>query len=114
MNCFVKRALISVTDKKDIEKLAKALSGMGVEIIASGGTAAAIKNAGVEVREISGLTGFPECMDGRVKTLHPKVHGGILADREKKSHLEQAEELGMDLIDLVVVNLDRFREAAAD
>jgi phosphoribosylaminoimidazolecarboxamide formyltransferase/IMP cyclohydrolase len=108
----IRRALISVTDKRNLEILAKALADRGVEIVASGGTAAAIKEARVDVTEISEITGFPEAMDGRIKTLHPKIHGGILADRRKKKHLEQAAELGVPMIDLVVVNLYRFREAA--
>ena len=114
MSHKVKRALISVTDKSGLESFARRLSEKGIEIIASGGTAKAISKAGIAVTEISDMTGFPECMDGRVKTLHPKVHGGILADRGKKSHLQQAGELGVGLIDLVAVNLYRFREAAAD
>ncbi|HSG27107.1 MAG TPA: bifunctional phosphoribosylaminoimidazolecarboxamide formyltransferase/IMP cyclohydrolase, partial [Candidatus Krumholzibacterium sp.] len=114
MDRKIAKALISVTDKTGVVEFAKGLSDRGVAIIASGGTAAAIGKAGIEVTEISDMTGFPECMDGRVKTLHPKVHGGILADREKESHLEQASALGIELIDIVVVNLYRFREAAAD
>jgi len=110
----VSRALLSVTDKTGITDLARGLAARGVEIVASGGTAAAVREAGVEVVEISDLTGFPECMDGRVKTLHPRIHGGILADRSRKEHLETAEELGIGLIDLVVVNLYRFREAVDD
>ncbi|MCK4548537.1 MAG: bifunctional phosphoribosylaminoimidazolecarboxamide formyltransferase/IMP cyclohydrolase [Candidatus Krumholzibacteria bacterium] len=114
MNRKVLRALISVTDKNGVVDFARGLTDRGVEIIASGGTARAIRDAGIEVTGISDLTGFPECMDGRVKTLHPKVHGGILADRTKKDHLEQAAELGIGLIDLVAVNLYRFREAASN
>lgn len=114
MSQKIKKALISVTDKSGLESFARRLAEKGVEIIASGGTAKAISKAGIAVTEISDMTGFPECMDGRVKTLHPKVHGGILADRSKKSHLQQAEKLGIGLVDLVVVNLYRFREAAAD
>lgn len=110
----LKRALISVTDKSGVESFAKGLSALGIEIIASGGTARAISEAGVEVTEISDLTGFPEMMDGRVKTLHPKIHGGILADREKESHLSAAEKHKIGLIDIVAVNLYRFRKAAAD
>jgi phosphoribosylaminoimidazolecarboxamide formyltransferase/IMP cyclohydrolase len=114
MNLKVKRALISVTDKNGVVEFARALADRGVEIIASGGTARVIKEGGTDVTEISDVTGFPECMDGRVKTLHPKIHGGILADRSKKEHLDQAAQLGVELIDLVVVNLYRFREAASD
>lgn len=113
MGVKVKRALISVTDKRGVETFAKDLASRGIEIIASGGTAAAIRGGGTEVTEISDITGFPEAMDGRVKTLHPKIHGGILADRAKESHMDQAEELGIDLIDIVAVNLYRFREAAS-
>ncbi|MBN2069859.1 MAG: bifunctional phosphoribosylaminoimidazolecarboxamide formyltransferase/IMP cyclohydrolase [Candidatus Krumholzibacteriota bacterium] len=110
----IRRALISVTDKTGIESFAKSLSDRGIEIIASGGTAGIIRKAGIDVVGVSDLTGFPECMDGRVKTLHPKIHGGILADREKDAHLSQAKELEISLIDLVVVNLYRFREAVSD
>ena len=110
----IARALISVTDKSGVEAFAQELSKRGIEIIASGGTAGAIKNAGVPVIEVSDITGFPECMDGRVKTLHPKIHGAILADRDKKTHLDQAKEFGISLIDLVVVNLYRFREAVSN
>jgi phosphoribosylaminoimidazolecarboxamide formyltransferase/IMP cyclohydrolase len=111
-NIPVKRALFSVTDKKLLDSFAKALSGRGVEIIASGGTAKAIRDAGVPVIDVSDITAFPEIMNGRVKTLHPKIHGGILADRENRAHLEQAAKHGIGLIDLVVVNLYRFRQAA--
>ena len=114
MSGKIERALLSVTDKTGVVEFARELEKRGVEIVASGGTARAIADAGVAVTEISELTGFPECMDGRVKTLHPKVHGGILADREKPEHLERAAELGIKTIDLVAVNLYRFREAAAD
>jgi phosphoribosylaminoimidazolecarboxamide formyltransferase/IMP cyclohydrolase len=112
MNVPVKRALISVTDKKSLDSFAKALSDRGVEIIASGGTAKAIREAGVPVIDVSDITAFPEIMNGRVKTLHPKIHGGILAERENRTHLEQAAKHGIGLIDLVVVNLYRFRQAA--
>ncbi|MBN1164474.1 MAG: bifunctional phosphoribosylaminoimidazolecarboxamide formyltransferase/IMP cyclohydrolase [Candidatus Krumholzibacteriota bacterium] len=114
MNGKIKRALISVTDKSGLETFARALAERSIEIIASGGTATALRAAGIPVVDISDLTGFPECMNGRVKTLHPKIHGGILADRENPEHLRQAEELGVGLIDLIVVNLYRFREAAAN
>ena len=112
MNIPIKRALISVTDKKLLELLVKGLAGRSVEIIASGGTAKAIREAGLAVVDVSDVTAFPEMMNGRVKTLHPKIHGGILADRENRAHLEQAAKHGIGLIDLVVVNLYRFREAA--
>lgn len=103
---------MSVTDKRDLERFATALAERGVEIIASGGTAAAVRKAGVDVTEITEITGFPEAMNGRIKTLHPKIHGGILADRRKDGHLRQASSLGIEMIDLVAVNLYRFREAA--
>jgi phosphoribosylaminoimidazolecarboxamide formyltransferase/IMP cyclohydrolase len=112
MNIPIKRALLSVTDKRSIESFAKTLSGRGVEIIASGGTAKSLRDSGVPVTDVSDVTAFPEIMNGRVKTLHPKIHGGILADRENRGHLEQAAKHGIGLIDLVVVNLYRFREAA--
>lgn len=112
MNRIIKRAIVSVTDKSGLDSFVRELSRRGVEIIASGGTAKAIAAAGVPVRELSDFTGFPEIMDGRVKTLHPKVHGGILADRDNKDHLETASRLAIGLIDLVVVNLYRFSLAA--
>ena len=114
MKTVIKRALMSVTDKKGIVDLAKALSARGIEIIASGGTAEVIRKSGTEVSDISDITGFPEIMDGRVKTLHPKIHGGILADRSKAEHMGKAKELGIEPIDLVVVNLYRFKEAASN
>jgi len=110
----ITRALISVTDKRGVAEFARQLVERGVEIVASGGTARVLSSAGVAVTPIENLTGFPECMDGRIKTLHPKVHGGILADRTKPAHLQQAADLDIGMIDLVVVNLYRFREAAAD
>jgi phosphoribosylaminoimidazolecarboxamide formyltransferase/IMP cyclohydrolase len=114
MSQKTKRALISVTDKKGLDSFAKALSERDFTIIASGGTARAIEKSGVPVTRISDVTGFPEVMDGRVKTLHPNIHGGILADRSKPEHMEKARELGIEMIELVVVNLYRFREAAQD
>jgi len=114
MNGTIRKALISVTDKRGLDAFAKGLAARGVEIVASGGTAKAIRAAGVAVTEISEVTGSPEIMDGRVKTLHPKVHGGILADRSKKAHLDEAAKHGIGLIDLVAVNLYRFREAASN
>lgn len=114
MSRMEKRALISVTNKEGLPSFAKKLAERGFAIIASGGTAAAIESAGVPIRRVSDVTGFPEIMDGRVKTLHPSIHGGILADRDNPEHLEKAQELGIEMIDIVVVNLYRFREAAAD
>jgi len=106
----VKRALISVSDKSGIVDFARGLSALGVEIVSTGGTARLLKESGIEVREISDLTGFPEMMGGRVKTLHPKVHGAILADRDNPGHMEEVERNGIELIDLVVVNLYPFEE----
>ncbi|MBW2989801.1 bifunctional phosphoribosylaminoimidazolecarboxamide formyltransferase/IMP cyclohydrolase [Candidatus Woesearchaeota archaeon] len=106
----MKRALISVSDKAGIVDFAKELSDMGVEILSTGGTARALKQGGIMVRDVSEYTGFPEMMEGRVKTLHPKVHGAILASRSKKEHLDQAKKHGIELIDMVVVNLYPFEE----
>jgi phosphoribosylaminoimidazolecarboxamide formyltransferase/IMP cyclohydrolase len=107
------RALISVSDKTGLEELARGLVGLGVEIISTGGTQKALKEAGVPVTGISEVTGFPEILDGRVKTLHPSVHGGILAIRDREEHLRQMEENGIQPIDLVVVNLYPFRQTIA-
>jgi len=104
------RALISVSDKTGIVEFAKELSELGVEIVSTGGTAKLLRERGVPVKEISQLTGFPEIMEGRVKTLHPKVHGGILADRSKDEHLRAMKELEIEPIDMVVVNLYPFKE----
>jgi phosphoribosylaminoimidazolecarboxamide formyltransferase/IMP cyclohydrolase len=106
----VRTALISVSDKSGVEEFAKGLAEAGVKVISTGGTARKISGAGVKVTEIEELTGFPECLDGRVKTLHPKVHAGILAERGKKSHMEKLKELGIEPVDLVVVNLYPFKE----
>ncbi len=105
-----KRALISVYDKSGIVEFAKELERVGVELVSSGGTAKLLANSGISVKEVSDFTGFPEMMDGRVKTLHPKVHGAILADRSKKTHLDEAKKNKIELIDLVVVNLYPFEE----
>ncbi len=106
----IKRALISVSDKTGITEFASGLEKLGVEIISTGGTAKALKEAGLKVIGISDITGFPECLDGRVKTLHPKVHGGILAVRGNPEHMQQLKELGIDTIDMVVINLYPFRK----
>ncbi len=103
-------ALISVYNKKGIIEFAKALSELGIQILSSGGTARTLKESGVKVTEISDFTGYPEMMDGRVKTLHPKIHGGILMDRDKKQHVKDAEKNGIVPIDLVVANLYPFEE----
>ncbi len=104
----MKRALISVSDKKGIVELAKAFNDHDIEIISTGGTYKKLKEAGIEVKEVTEITQFPECFDGRVKTLHPKIHGGILARRD--IDLEDAKKLGIDCIDYVIVNLYPFKE----
>jgi phosphoribosylaminoimidazolecarboxamide formyltransferase/IMP cyclohydrolase len=108
----VRRALISVTDKTGIVEFAKRLSTLGVELISTGGTAKALRDAGLAVKDISELTGFPEMLDGRVKTLHPKVHGGILHIRGNANHVKAVEEHGIQPIDMVVVNLYAFEKTA--
>jgi len=105
----IKRALISVSNKLDVVEFARKLSRCGVEIISTGGTGKAIRAAGVPVTYVSDLTGFPEIMNGRVKTLNPKIHGGILAVRDNPEHLQQMAENGIEPIDLVVVNLYPFK-----
>jgi phosphoribosylaminoimidazolecarboxamide formyltransferase/IMP cyclohydrolase len=109
----VRRALISVSDKTGLIELATALSGAGVEIVSTGSTAKTIADAGFPVTEVSQVTGFPESLDGRVKTLHPAVHAGILADLRLESHAAQLAELGIEAFELVVVNLYPFRETVA-
>lgn len=104
-----KRALISVSDKTGIVEFAKALCAFGVELISTGGTEQAIRGAGLPVKNISEVTGFPECLDGRVKTLHPAVHGGILAVRGNASHMSQLEALKIETIDFVIINLYPFK-----
>ncbi|OHO33763.1 bifunctional phosphoribosylaminoimidazolecarboxamide formyltransferase/inosine monophosphate cyclohydrolase [Corynebacterium sp. HMSC034E11] len=109
----IKRALISVYDKTGLEDLARALGDAGVEIVSTGSTAKRIADAGVPVTEVAEVTGFPEVLDGRVKTLHPRVHSGILADLRKDDHKAQLEELGIEPFSLVVVNLYPFEETVA-
>ena len=104
------KALISVSDKTGIVEFAKRLEKKGIEIISTGGTYKKLKEEGIKVKEISELTGFPECLDGRVKTLHPAVHAGILARRDKEEHRKQLKELKIDTIDFVVVNLYPFKQ----
>jgi len=106
----MKRALISVYDKTGIVEFAKGLASLGFEIISTGGTFAALKEAGINVIGISDVTGFPECLDGRLKTLHPKIHGGILAMRDNPAHMEQIDRLGIETIDIVAVNLYPFKQ----
>ncbi|MFI7500352.1 bifunctional phosphoribosylaminoimidazolecarboxamide formyltransferase/IMP cyclohydrolase [Streptomyces sp. NPDC049687] len=109
----IRRALVSVYDKTGLEELARGLHEGGVELVSTGSTAARIAAAGVPVTKVEELTGFPECLDGRVKTLHPRVHAGILADLRLDSHRQQLDELGVEPFDLVVVNLYPFRETVA-
>lgn len=109
----VRRALVSVYDKTGLEELARGLHEAGVELVSTGSTAGRISAAGVPVTKVEELTGFPECLDGRVKTLHPKVHAGILADLRLDSHREQLGELGVEPFDLVVVNLYPFEQTVA-
>ncbi len=106
----VKRALLSVFDKTGMIELAKSLSDMGVELLSTGGSAKAIKDAGIAVKDVSEVTGFPEIMDGRVKTLHPAVHGGLLAIRDAEDHVAAMAEHGIGNIDLLVVNLYPFEQ----
>lgn len=109
----VRRALLSVSDKSGLDKLAKALAARGVDLVSTGGTAAKLRESGGTVRDVSDLTGFPEMMDGRVKTLHPKVHGGLLGVRDNTDHSAAMEEHGIAPIDLVVVNLYPFEATVA-
>ncbi|MEU7238640.1 bifunctional phosphoribosylaminoimidazolecarboxamide formyltransferase/IMP cyclohydrolase [Streptomyces sparsogenes] len=109
----IRRALVSVYDKTGLEELARGLDAAGVQLVSTGSTAAKIAAAGVPVTKVEELTGFPECLDGRVKTLHPRVHAGILADQRLDSHREQLAELGVEPFELVVVNLYPFRETVA-
>ncbi len=109
----IQRALISVTDKSGINGLAVPLSRFGVEILSTGGTAKALSQAGVKIREVSDFTGFPEMLDGRVKTLHPKIHGGILGIRSRPEHVKAMEEHGIVPIDMVVVNLYAFEKTVS-
>jgi phosphoribosylaminoimidazolecarboxamide formyltransferase/IMP cyclohydrolase len=109
----IERAIISVTDKSGIVEFSRKLSDMSVEILSTGGTAKAIRDGGVKVMDISEYTGFPEIMDGRVKTLHPKVHGGLLGVRSNPEHIEMMKENGISNIDLIVVNLYQFEKTIA-
>jgi phosphoribosylaminoimidazolecarboxamide formyltransferase/IMP cyclohydrolase len=109
----IQRVLISVTDKTGVVEFARELSRMGIEIVSTGGTARLIRDAGIPVRDVAEVTGFPEMLDGRVKTLHPKIAGGILAIRSNAAHLRAIEEHGIAPIDMVVVNLYRFEDVAA-
>jgi len=106
----IKRALISVSNKEGVVEFAKALISMGVEILSTGGTAKTLRDAGISVKEVSEYTGFPEMLDGRVKTLHPKIHGGLLSRRDNLKDMEEIKKHGIDTIDMVVVNLYPFEE----
>src|SRR3954465_1103225 len=106
----VKRALISLSDKNGLDELAAGLARHGVEIVSTGGTAAKLREHGAAVREISEVTGFPEMMDGRLKTLHPKVHGALLGVRDNPQHVAAMADQGIAPIDLLVVNLYPFLE----
>src|SRR5712664_615580 len=109
----IQRAILSVTDKSGLVDFARKLAGIGVELVSTGGTAKLLRDSGVAVKDISELTGFPEMLDGRVKTLHPKVHGGILHRREDPKHRSAVAEHGIPAIDMVVVNLYAFEKTAA-
>ena len=103
-NTAPKRALISVSDKTGIIEFAQGLAARGIEIISTGGTFKTLRAAGVAAIEVKDVTGFPEIMDGRVKTLHPKIHGGLLADRDVPAHLAAMQEHGISPIDILAVN----------
>ena len=109
----ITRALLSVSDKTGLVEFARELRGFGVELISTGGTARALREAGIEVRDVSDVTGFPEMMDGRVKTLHPRIHGSLLALRDNPEHVGAMREQGIEPIDMVVVNLYPFEETVA-
>src|SRR6187549_4004311 len=108
------RALLSVSDKSGLVDLASGLQSRGFELVSTGGTARTLAEAGLAVTNVSDITGFPEMMDGRVKTLHPALHGGILARRDRPDDLAALDRLGIGLVDLVVVNLYPFAKAAAN
>src|SRR5260370_22181355 len=109
----ISRALISVSDKTGLIAFARRLEGFGIELISSGGTARALAEAGLKVRDVSDLTGFPEMMDGRVKTLHPKIHGGLLAVRDNAEHVRTMQDHHILGIDLLAVNLYPFEATVA-
>jgi phosphoribosylaminoimidazolecarboxamide formyltransferase/IMP cyclohydrolase len=106
----IKRALISVSNKKGIVEFARELHAMGIEILSTGGTAKTLRDAGIPVKEVSEHTGSPEMLDGRVKTLHPRIHGGLLSRRDNPKDMEEIKKYGIDTIDMVVVNLYPFEE----
>jgi phosphoribosylaminoimidazolecarboxamide formyltransferase/IMP cyclohydrolase len=106
----IKRAILSVSNKKGIAEFARAISSMGIEILSTGGTAKTLRDAGIPVKDVSEHTGFPEMLDGRVKTLHPRIHGGLLSRRDNPKDMEEIKKHGIDTIDMVVVNLYPFEE----
>lgn len=110
----IERAIISLTDKSGIEDFAKQLADLNIEILSTGGTAKKMREHGINVVGVSDFTGFPEMLDGRVKTLHPKIHGGILAQRHNENHQQQMAEQGFKPIDLIAVNLYAFDKATDD
>ncbi len=110
----VERALISLTDKAGIEGFAGELAALGIDLLSTGGTAKKLRSAGLEVMDVSDFTGFPEMLDGRVKTLHPKVHGGILNQRANESHQRQCADHGLKNIDIIAVNLYAFNKTVED
>jgi phosphoribosylaminoimidazolecarboxamide formyltransferase/IMP cyclohydrolase len=110
----IARALISVTDKRGVTALARGLAELGVEILSTGGTATLLEEVGVRVVPVQDYTGFPEMLDGRVKTLHPKVHGGILGVRDNPKHVQKMEEYGIENIDLVAINLYPFEKTVSN
>lgn len=107
---LIKKALISVSNKEAIGEFAKQLQEFGVEILSTGGTAKILKSLGIDIINVSQYTGFPEMLNGRVKTLHPRIHAAILADRSDDKHMQELKEQGIELIDMVVVNLYPFEE----
>jgi len=109
----IKKAIISVSNKAGILELAQELRTFGVEILSTGGTAKSLRDSGLTVKDISEYTGFPEMLDGRVKTLHPKVHGGLLGRRSNPEHVSKMKEYNIDPIDMIVVNLYPFEETVA-
>ncbi len=109
----IRRVLVSVTDKKGIVDFAKELKKFNVEILSTGGTADQLRQSGIDVVDVSDYTGFPEMMDGRLKTLHPKIHGGLLALRDNEEHVQSTEKHGINMIDMVVINLYRFEDTVA-
>jgi phosphoribosylaminoimidazolecarboxamide formyltransferase / IMP cyclohydrolase len=113
-NRKIRRALISVSNKTGVVEFVRELSAMGVEILSTGGTAKVLRDAGIPVKDVSEHTGSPEMMDGRVKTLHPKVHGGLLARRDNPKDMQEAEKYNISMIQLVAVNLYPFEETIAN